>query len=51
MCGKKRGGEGREIYGGGMKRCWRQFQERKKDAHKAVCQNVPEENKRRYKSM
>ena len=24
---------------------------RKKDVHKAICQNITEENKRRYKSM
>ena len=50
ICGKKRG---RRSKG----RSWWRNEEvkesvvRKKEAHKAMCQNSTEENKRRYKSM
>ena len=45
--GRRGGGEAKTIHGGEMKK-WRQY---KKDAHKGMCMNGTEENKRRYKSM
>ena len=36
VCGKTRGGDAKEIHGGGMKRQRRQFQERKKHTRQCV---------------
>ena len=36
---EEEGGEVNEIHGGGMKMRRRQYQERKKEADKAMCQN------------
>ena len=45
MCvGRRGGGEVKEMH-------LREVVSRKEDAHKAMCQNSTEENKRRYKSM
>ena len=41
---KNRGGQVKEIHGGGMK--MKEAVSRKKEAHKAMCQNNTEENKR-----
>ena len=50
VCGKKR-----VRRSNGDTRWWneevKQAVSRKKDAHKAMCQNSTEENKRRYKSI
>ena len=52
MYGTKR--EVKEIHGGGMKRWWneevKEAVSRKEDAHKAMCKNSTEEN-RRHKIM
>ena len=46
----RRGGKVEEIHGGGVKRI-REAVSRKKDAHKAMCRNSTEENKRRHGSL
>ena len=50
MCGKKRGGRSKGDTWWSNEEV-KEAVSRKKDAHKAMCQNSTEGNKRRYKSM